>query len=434
MFKNFEGTGIAGSLFLTAQRNTARRVVPGVDYIPPTGKCLHESDIYYGCDSLLDAWLTAGRYTEEFEKKLANQVGSRYCLLVNSGSSANLLAFASLTSSKLGERQIKPGDEIITVAASFPTTINPILQYGCIPVFIDIDIPTYNIIADRIESAITDKTKAIFIAHTMGNPFDLTKVSEIAKKHNLWLIEDNCDALGAAYNGKPTGSFGDLSTYSFYPAHHITMGEGGAVCINNPKLKKIVESFRDWGRDCWCATGCDNTCGKRFETDFEQLPPGYDHKYTYSEIGYNLKATDIQAAIGVSQLNRLGEFIMRRRKNHNSLTERLKQFEDHFILPEPTQNSEPSWFGFMITLRDEKADRLKLIRYLEENKIGTRLLFGGNITKQPAYKNSNYRIHQDLTNTDIVMNRSFWIGVWPGLDNDHFDYITEKIKAYYGRQ
>jgi CDP-6-deoxy-D-xylo-4-hexulose-3-dehydrase len=409
----------------------SQKIIPGENYIPVTGKVLTEEDLFFGLEAVLDGWLTAGRFSDEFEKSLARYMGSRFSFLVNSGSSANLLAFYALTSPKLNERSIKPGDEIITVAAGFPTTINPMIQFGCVPVLLDIEIPTYNIKAEEIESAITSKTKAIMVAHTLGNPFNLDVVMEVAKKYNLWVIEDDCDSLGATYKDKKTGTFGDLSTLSFYPAHHITMGEGGAVLVNNASLKKITESFRDWGRDCWCAPGKDNTCGERYCQKLGDLPEGYDHKYTYSHIGFNLKATDIQAAIGLSQLNKVDLFIEKRRKNHKYLYNKLKQFEDVFILPETTMHSNPSWFGFLLTIRDgSKFNRNKLVEFLETNKIGTRLLFGGNLTKQPAYKNSNYRILNSLDNTDKVMNDSFWIGVWPGLEEDHLNYIIDKIKHF----
>lgn len=435
LFTNLHDNSVRESLIPLFKNKITRTIIPGKDYIPVTGKIIDEEDVLMGIEATMDAWLTAGRFSKLFERKLARYMGSRFSFLVNSGSSANLLALYTLTSPKLGNRAIKPGDEVITVAAGFPTTVNPMIQFGCIPVFVDIDIPTYNIKAHDIEKAISSKTKAIMIAHALGNPFNLDVVMALAKKYHLWVIEDDCDSLGATYNNKKTGTFGDMATLSFYPAHHITMGEGGAVLINNASLKKISESFRDWGRDCWCAPGCDNTCGQRFEWQLGGLPEGYDHKYIYSHIGFNLKVTDMQAAIGLSQLAKADSFIAKRRENHANLKKRFKELEQYFILPQPTENSDPSWFGFMLTVRDNAGiDRNKLIQYLESNKIGTRLFFGGNMLKQPAYANLNYRKIDDLVNTDIVMNNSFWLGVWPGLNADHYDYMVEKVSEFIKTQ
>jgi CDP-6-deoxy-D-xylo-4-hexulose-3-dehydrase len=408
--------------------NISKKIIPGVDYISVTGKVIDQNDILAGVDATLDGWLTTGRYAKKFESSLANYIGAKTSLLVNSGSSANLVAFYALTSPSLGSRAIKKGDEVITAAAGFPTTINPLIQFGCIPVFVDIDIPTYNIDASKIESAISSKTKAIMIAHALGNPFNLDVVCALAKKYNLWLIEDDCDSLGATYNDKKTGSFGDLATLSFYPAHHITMGEGGAVLVNNRRLQTPALSFRDWGRDCYCETGCDNTCNKRFDWKLGDLPEGYDHKYIYSHIGFNLKVTDSQAAIGLSQLTKADSFVAKRRENHKVLYDLFKPLEEFFILPEATENSNPSWFGFMLTIRDPKIiDRNKLVQYLENNKIGTRLFFGGNLIKQPAYLNVEKRIAGTLDNSDKVMNDSFWLGVWPGLTEEHLIYIVDQV-------
>lgn len=410
------------------------KIIPGVSYIPPSGKVIASDDLASVVDSALDMWLTAGRYADKFEKEFAKFIGVKHCSLVNSGSSANLVAMTALTSHKLGDKRLKRGDEVITVAAGFPTTVAPIIQNGLVPVFIDVNLENYDFDENVLEEAISEKTKAIFMAHTLGNPFNLDKVMEMAKKYNLWVIEDNCDALGAKYNGKYTGTFGHISTYSFYPAHHITMGEGGAVATNDSLLFNIMRSIRDWGRDCICPPGKDNICKNRFTQKHGDLPEGYDHKYVYSHLGYNLKVSDMQAAIGVSQLEKLPYFIEKRKENYKKLYNGLKDLEEYLILPEATEKSEPSWFGFTITIKENnKYDRNTLIRYLEENKIGTRLLFAGNLIKQPVFTENNYeyRVIGNLKNTDIIMKNTFWIGVWPGITDECIDYIVFKFKEFF---
>lgn len=396
-----------------------------------SGKVYDEKEITSLIDASLDFWLTTGRYAAVFEERLADYIGVRHCLLTNSGSSANLLAVAALTSPKLGERRLKPGDEVITAAAGFPTTVTPLVQNGLVPVFVDVELGTYNVDVEQLEAAVGDKTRAIILAHTLGNPCNLDAVTEIAKKHDLWLIEDNCDALGSTYGGRFTGTFGDLATLSFYPAHHITMGEGGAVLTGDPLLKRIVESFRDWGRDCWCPPGKENSCGCRFSRQLGELPRGYDHKYTYSHLGYNLKMTDLQAAVGVAQLAKLTDFAGRRRENFRRLHAGLKKHEDIFILPRATEKSDPSWFGFPLTLRDGTPfTRRRLIEYLEENRIGTRLLFAGNMTKQPAFRDVRYRVAGELKNTDRILEGTFWIGVYPGLGQKEIEYMLDALERF----
>jgi CDP-6-deoxy-D-xylo-4-hexulose-3-dehydrase len=406
---------------------------PGQTAVPPSGKVIGAHEMELMVEASLDGWLTTGRFNEAFEKKLAAYLGVDYLVTVNSGSSANLVAFSTLTSPKLGDRAIRQGDEVIGVAAGFPTTVNPILQFGAVPVFVDVELGTYNIDATKIEAAISPKTKAIMLAHTLGNPYNLEAITALCRKYNLWLIEDCCDALGATYNGQLVGTFGDIGTLSFYPAHHITMGEGGAVFTNNPELKLIAESFRDWGRDCYCAPGKDNTCGKRFCWKLGTLPQGYDHKYTYSHLGYNLKITDMQAACALAQMDRLDGFVQARRENFRYLHERLQTCTEHLILPHATPNADPSWFGFPITLKPEaEFSRVDLLTYLDQNKIGTRLLFAGNLTRQPYMVGREYRVSGDLTNTDIVMNQTFWVGVYPGLSHEMLDFIVEKIETFVG--
>lgn len=406
---------------------------PGESTVPPSGKILDAAELKLMVEASLDGWLTTGRFNDEFEKRLASFLGVKRLITVNSGSSANLVAFLTLTSPKLGERAIKPGDEVIGVAAGFPTTVNPILQFGAVPVFVDIELGTYNIDETKVEAAIGPKTKAIMLAHTLGNPYNLEVINKICKKHNLWLVEDCCDALGSTYNGQLVGTFGDISSLSFYPAHHITMGEGGAVFSNNTELMQIAESFRDWGRDCFCPPGKDNTCGRRFCQKLGELPEGYDHKYTYSHLGYNLKITDMQAACGLAQLEKAADFIQRRKNNFAFLKERLANCEEFLLLPRATENSEPSWFGFPITLKENpQFSRLDLNRYLDQNKIGTRLLFAGNLTRQPYMIGRNFKVSGTLVNTDIVMNNTFWIGVQPALTEEMLEYSVSKIEEFLG--
>ena len=412
-----------------------KEFIPGVSDVPVSGKVIGSLELKNMVEASLDGWLTTGRFNEQFEKKLASFLGIKCLLTVNSGSSANLIAFSTLTSPKLKERAIQKGDEVISVAAGFPTTVNPIIQFGAVPVFIDVKIPTYNIDENLVEGAITKKTKAIMLAHTLGNPFNVKRIKEICDKYNLWLIEDSCDALGSKFNGQNVGTFGDLATLSFYPAHHITMGEGGAVFTNSKKLERIAESFRDWGRDCYCEPGKDNTCNKRFGWQLGDLPFGYDHKYTYSHLGYNMKITDMQAACGLAQLDRLEGFIKKRKENFDFLYKNLKELEEFLILPEPEKSSEPSWFGFPLSLRqNKKFNRVDLISYLNANKIGTRLLFAGNLIKQPYMKDVNFKIYQKLLNTDFAMENTFWIGLYPGLSKKHLEYVLEKFKNYFSKK
>ena len=402
--------------------------IPGETYIPCSGKILDGDDLRHLLDASLDLWLTAGRFANEMEKRLASKFGTKFARLTSSGSAANLLAFSSLTSPRLSDRRIEPGSEVLTVAAGFPTTVAPIIQNNCVPVFVDVDLRTANVNVERLEAAVTDRTKAIMLAHTLGNPFNLEAVCTIAREHDLLLIEDCCDALGATYNDKEVGTFGDLATLSFYPAHQITMGEGGAVMTDSKKLASLVESFRDWGRDCWCPPGAVNTCKKRFDWQLGDLPSGYDHKYIYTHIGYNLKLTDMQAAVGLSQLDKLDRFVQCRRENFRALSEMFKTecWDEHFVLPVMTPNSNPSWFGFLLTIRDESPlIRRDVTQWLEDHKIGSRLLFGGNLTRQPAFQKIEYRVAGDLAVTDKLMENSFWIGVWPGIDGSRRSYIHE---------
>jgi CDP-6-deoxy-D-xylo-4-hexulose-3-dehydrase len=406
----------------------------GKSVVPVAGRVYGCADVEHLVDAALDFWLTSGRFNEMFENRVAEFLGLSHVLTTNSGSSANLLAVASLTSPRLGEKRLLPGDEVITVAAGFPTTVNPIIQHKLVPVFVDIDIPTYNVNARLIEAALTERTRAIMLAHTLGNPFDIGEVLRVAERYHLWVIEDCCDAVGSTYRDRLVGTFGHISTLSFYPAHHITTGEGGAVCTNDDQLKRLIESFRDWGRDCWCPTGHDNTCKTRFARQFGDLPRGYDHKYVYSHCGYNLKMTDLQAAVGLAQMDRLESFTALRRHNFHILYERLAHLQDRIILPEATPRSGPSWFGFPITIREKAGtERTAVLEFLAQKKIGTRLLFGGNLTRQPYMSGHTYRVFGELRNTDIAMERTFWIGVYPGLDDDMIDYIAESLSSLFRR-
>ena len=411
----------------------SKTFIPGSTIVPPSGKVIDAAELKNMVEASLDGWLTTGRFNAAFEKRLAEFLGVKFLISTNSGSSANLLAFSALTSPRLGDRAIKPGDEVIGVAAGFPTTVNPILQFGAVPVFVDIELSSHNIDVTKIEDAISPKTKAIMLAHTLGNPFNLKVVKEICERYSLWLIEDNCDALGSRYDGQFTGTFGDIGTLSFYPAHHITMGEGGAVFTDNPELKSIAESFRDWGRDCYCPPGKDNTCNKRFCWKLGNLPEGYDHKYTYAHLGYNLKITDMQAACALAQMDKLDNFIQARKDNFAFLRNRLISCEEYLHLPDPTPNSDPSWFGFLMTIRkDISIQRVDLLNYLDQNKVGTRLLFAGNLTRQPYMIGRKFRVSGDLKNTDLVMNNSFWVGVYPGLSQEMLSFIADKIENFFG--
>ncbi len=415
------------------QKYIEQPFVEGQTVVPPSGKVLGSKELQYMVEASLDGWLTAGRFNEAFEKRLGDLIGLPHVLTTTSGSSANLLALTALTSAKLGDKALRPGDEVITVAAGFPTTVNPAIQNGLIPVFVDVDNQTYNVNAALIEGAVTDQTKVIMMAHTLGNAFDINEVKRVADKYNLWLIEDCCDALGTTYGGQMVGTFGDIATISFYPAHHITMGEGGAVLTGSTELKTIIESFRDWGRDCYCDPGCENTCGKRFDQQLGTLPPGYDHKYTYSHLGYNLKITDMQAACGLAQLDNVDQFIEARKTNFKYLKNALMSCEEFIELPKATEESDPSWFGFPVTLKETTGvRRVELLTYLDEAKIGTRLVFAGNLTRQPYFKNVKYRVHGDLSVTDRIMNQSFWLGVYPGLTQRHLDYVVSKTEEFFG--
>lgn len=415
-----------------SEMHKAAEFIPGKSKVNYAGRVFDEKEIINAVDASLDFWLTEGRFSEEFAEKISDFLGIEHVLLTNSGSSANLLAFSALTSEKLGDRRLKPGDEVISVAAGFPATVTPILQYGLIPVFVDVELPTYNIDNEMMRKAITPKTRCIFIAHTLGNPFDLNAVMQLANEHNLWVIEDNCDAFGSEYKGKKTGTFGHLSTISFYPAHHITTGEGGAICTNDPQLASLVRAFRDWGRDCYCAGGENNTCGKRFSQQFGELPFGFDHKYVYSEIGYNLKMTDIQAAIGAAQVDKLPHFCDRRKENFKEWFRIFSKYPDYFILPEATENSDPAWFAFIVTLKEGVAfKRDELTGFLNNRLIETRNLFAGNMTKQPGFIGKNWRIADNLKNTDYIMNSTFFLGTYPGLKPEMFSYVESVLEEFF---
>lgn len=423
---------IAAAKRYHAEAFPEKRFVPGETYLPAAGKIVGAAELECMVDAAADMWLTTGRYAERFEKDFSTWLGRKHCLLCNSGSSANLLAVSALTSPLLGDRRLRPGDEVLTVAAGFPTTVNPILQAGLVPVYVDVSLGAYNADPVQLIEAAGSKTRAVILAHTLGNPFDLDAVEALARNRGLWLIEDNCDALGSTWRGRKTGLFGDLATFSFYPAHHITMGEGGAVATDNPLLERIIASFRDWGRDCWCPPGCDDTCGRRFDWRLGDLPAGYDHKYIYRHIGYNLKTTDLQAAIGCAQLSRLDGFVAARKRNFARLKSKLEESARHLLLPEVTSPcADPAWFGFPLAVRSEaRFSRNDIVRHLEEKRIGTRLLFGGNLLKQPCYAEAAHRVHGSLSNTDFVMNNVFWIGVWPGLTDEMIDYMASAINRF----
>jgi CDP-6-deoxy-D-xylo-4-hexulose-3-dehydrase len=419
---------------ISVLRKQQESFVPGKSLVNYAGRLYDADDMIHAVDASLDFWLTAGRYAQQFEKEFAEFVGVKHCLLTNSGSSANLLAMTALTSPLLKERQVKPGDEVITTACGFPTTLNPILQNNLVPVFVDVELGTYNVQVEKLEKAVTPKTKAIFVAHTLGNPVNLDAIQKVAKKHKLWYLEDNCDALGSTYGGRKTGTFGDIATCSFYPAHHMTMGEGGALLTNNALLRRSILSFRDWGRDCWCEPGHDDTCKNRFCWKMGDLPYGYDHKYIYSHIGYNLKVTDMQAAIGVSQMKKLPGFIRARQKNFATLDKMFSTFSEYLLIPRATAKSRPSWFGFPVLVKDNAPfERADIVQHLEDNRIATRMLFGGNLIKQPAYAKSKYRVVGTLENTDKVMNNLFWIGVYPGITAEKLKYIEKVLKAFMAK-